>query len=50
MVLNTLDVEVVLFEGGDPPESDPCQALSEHGFLGIEKRVVNTIAEFIKSN
>lgn len=40
--------QVLYFEGGDPPKSDPCEALSAHGFLGIEKKVVAAIAEFIK--
>ena len=47
---NSKHVEVVLFRGGDPPESGPCQGRSDHGFFGIEKQVVNTIAEFIKNN
>ena len=40
--------QVLYFEGGDPPKSDACEALSEHGFLGIEKKVVAAIAEFIR--
>ena len=40
--------QVLYFEGGDPPKSDPCEALSAHGFLGIEKKVVAAIADFIK--
>jgi pimeloyl-ACP methyl ester carboxylesterase len=40
--------EVLIVEGGDPPRSEPCEALSQHGFLGIEKRVVDAIAAFIK--
>ena len=47
---NARTVKVVLFQGGDPPRSDPCQALSEHGFLGIEKKVVDAVAEFIEHN
>ena len=43
-------VEKQLFSGGDPPMSDPCQALSQHGFLGIEQQVVDAIATFIMSN
>lgn len=39
---------VLYFEGGDPPRSNPCQALSPHGFIGIEKEVVAAIAAFIK--
>lgn len=41
--------QVLYFEGGDPPrDSDPCEALHAHGFLGIEKKVVAAIAEFVK--
>jgi predicted dienelactone hydrolase len=43
-------VEVILMEGGSPPESDPCEAKSEHGFLGIEGDAVAKIANFIKAN
>ena len=41
-------VEAMVFEGGDSPISNPCGALSAHGFLGIEKRVVDAIAHWIK--
>lgn len=41
-------VDVSLLDGGDPPQSDPCEAKSEHGFLGIEGKAVDTIARFIK--
>ena len=43
-------VEVILLEGGSPPESDPCEAKSEHGFLGLEGQAVAKIAAFIKAN
>ena len=43
-------VEVVLLSGGDRPRSEPCQAMSQHGFLGIEADAVNAIAKFIKAN
>jgi pimeloyl-ACP methyl ester carboxylesterase len=43
-------IEVALLDGGGPPRSDPCQALSEHGFLGIEGQAVARIAQFIKAN
>jgi dienelactone hydrolase len=43
-------VEVVLLEGGLPPKSDPCEAMSEHGFLGIEDDAVGRIAAFVKAN
>jgi pimeloyl-ACP methyl ester carboxylesterase len=41
-------VETILLDGGDPPQSDPCDAKSQHGFLGIEAKAVETIAAFIK--
>jgi pimeloyl-ACP methyl ester carboxylesterase len=43
-------VDVVLVDGGDPPRSDPCQAQSYHGFLGIESEVVSRTAGFVKAN
>jgi len=43
-------VEVVLLDGADPPRSEPCQAKSRHGFLGIKAKAVNTMAAFIMSN
>jgi len=33
--------------GGDPPRSDPCEALSQHGFLGKEPNVVSAIAGWV---
>ena len=41
-------VDVVILDGGDPPQSDPCEAKSQHGFLGIESQAVDAIAQFIK--
>lgn len=43
-------VEVAVLEGGDVPQSEPCEAKSAHGFLGIEAEAVSTIARFIKAN
>lgn len=43
-------VEVALLDGGNPPQSDPCQAKSQHGFLGVEPEAVSTIAKFIKTS
>ena len=42
-------VDVVEVDGGDPPQSKPCGALSQHGFLGIEQQVVSAIGHWIKS-
>ncbi len=41
--------EIVLLDGGDPPRSGPCEAVSQHGFLGIEDDAVNAIVQFITS-
>ncbi len=46
---NAAKVEVKAFDGGDPAASGPCKAQSEHGFRGIEGRVVESIAAFIKA-
>lgn len=43
-------VEVVLIDGGKPPKSEPCQALSRHGYFGVEDKAVAAIAAFIKVN
>ncbi len=40
--------EIVILDGGDPPQSDPCEAKSQHGYLGIEGKAVDSIAQFIK--
>lgn len=43
-------VDVVLLDGGSPPRSEPCQAYSQHGFLGIEDKAVDVIAKFVTAN
>lgn len=43
-------VEVALLDGGLPPRSAPCEAMAQHGYLGIEAKAVDTIASFIKAN
>lgn len=40
--------KALIFEGGDPPQSEPCEALAQHGLIGIEKNVAAALAEFIK--
>jgi hypothetical protein len=41
----------VEFTGGNPPTStDPCQAFTPHGFLGIEDAVISNIAAFIATH
>ena len=44
------NLENVVFSGGDSPKSKPCHGRSQHGFFGIESKVVDAIAEFIVSN
>jgi len=41
-------VETILLDGGDPPQSEPCEAKAQHGYLGIESKAVDAIAAFIK--
>jgi pimeloyl-ACP methyl ester carboxylesterase len=50
MLSNSKKVGVKMFSGGDAPISKSCQAMSYHGFLGIEDKVVDYISGFIKSN
>lgn len=40
--------DFVTVVGGDPPRSEPCEALSEHGFLGKEREVVAAISDWIR--
>jgi hypothetical protein len=41
--------QLIAFQGGAPPISEPCEALSRHGYLGIEDQVVAAIADWIKA-
>ncbi len=41
-------VEDVVFEGSEAAQSNPCGSLSALGFVGIERRVVDAIARWIK--
>jgi len=38
---------LVTVSGGMPPQSKPCEAMSEHGFLGREAGTVETIARWM---
>ena len=40
--------ELIAVEGGLPPKSDPCDALSRHGYYSIEDSVIDRIASWIK--
>ena len=43
-------VEVALLTGGSPPKSEPCGAMAQHGYLGIENKAVDRIVGFVKAN
>jgi len=43
-------VEVKYYTGGSTPVSKPCEALSQHGFYGIEDQVVADMVAFIRAN
>ncbi len=49
-LINAPKIEVRYFSGGNRPQSRPCGPFAAHGFFGIEKEVVATIVDFIKSN
>lgn len=40
--------QLLFFKGGSAPLSEPCDPLSAHGFFGIEQRVIEAIAWWIK--
>jgi pimeloyl-ACP methyl ester carboxylesterase len=40
-------VNFVEVEGGDPPQSDPCEGFAPHGFFGRERDVVAVIADWV---
>ncbi len=46
---NGRKLDVIWMEGGLPPESDACNALSPHGFYGLDDQVVARIAGWIKA-
>jgi hypothetical protein len=38
---------LVSVSGGSPPQSKPCQAMSQHGFLGREAQTVDAISKWM---
>ena len=46
---NSPRTELLVFDGGDPPQSPPCEPLAPHGYFGIEGKVVEAIADWILS-
>lgn len=49
MLTSAKKVELKVFKGGDET-GKPCKAMSHHGYLDIEEKVVNYISNFIKTN
>ncbi len=43
-------VQVQWWEGGEAPRGEPCQGLTPHGFLGIEREVVQGMSGFMSAN
>jgi predicted alpha/beta-hydrolase family hydrolase len=41
--------ELLAFDGGDPPQSGPCDARAAHGYFGIDAPVVSAIVVWIKA-
>jgi len=41
--------ELITFTGGDSSVSDPCEAVSFHGFLGLDAEVVTAITSWIRA-
>jgi pimeloyl-ACP methyl ester carboxylesterase len=46
---NAPRAELIAVEGGAAPRSEPCEALSAHGYLGLEREVVRFIAAWIRN-
>jgi pimeloyl-ACP methyl ester carboxylesterase len=42
--------ELMVFEGGSPAISAPCEAKAPHGYLGIEEKVVSAIGAWIRAH
>jgi pimeloyl-ACP methyl ester carboxylesterase len=43
-------VEVALLDGGNPPQSAPCEPGAAHGYFGLDAEAVDTIANFVSGN
>ena len=46
---NSAKHEFMAFDGGAAPRSDPCEPFAQHGYLGIENKVADAIAAWIKA-
>jgi hypothetical protein len=42
--------ELIAVSGGLPPTSEPCDAMSRHGYLGLEDQVIGDIVNWIRAN
>jgi hypothetical protein len=49
LLTNARKTEVILVEGGLPPRASECEAFSEHGYFGIEAKVIDLISDWIKA-
>jgi dienelactone hydrolase len=47
---NARPLEVVLLDGGQSRDPNPCEAMAHHGFQGIEDQAVDAIAKFIAAH
>lgn len=45
---NAPKIELISFEGGDEPRSQPCEAMSHHGYIGQDAEVVGAISRWIR--
>jgi hypothetical protein len=41
--------EILTFEGGNPPRSEPCEVQAQHGYFDIEPQVVDAIVGWIRA-
>jgi hypothetical protein len=39
--------EILIFDGGLPPKSSPCEAFAAHGYFGIDDKVSDAIADWV---
>ena len=49
-MVNAKPSELIAFDGGGPVDGKVCQARDYHGFPGLEPKVVETIADWIKAH
>ena len=48
LLSNEIKKEYKIFNGGKNKDTNPCKAMTYHGFLGIEKDVVDYMSQWIK--